>query len=161
MAEDRARLTELVHSLLKIGDIVRATEAMTVLEDTCGPPCLGEYTRFVTMCAKGSDAQCVYMWMKRLQAKGHSPNVQCFNAVINAHAKQGDISKAAAVVEEMREAGVDGDTITYNTMIDACVRSVDAVEAQVWMKKMLAAGVKAICRQLWICDVCLRQSWFE
>jgi len=141
--EERARLSEVVISLAKKGDVYRATKSLAHLEERFGHASLAEYSTIISTCAKGGDATNAQRWLRRLLEVGLTPTTICFNAVINVVAKQGDIQHALILAKEMKKRGLEFDTVTYNTFIDASARAGDAVRAQQWMNQMLAAGVKA------------------
>ena len=72
------------------------------------------------------------------------------NAAIALYAARGRADRAFALYEEMRAEGANAesflesnapDTITYNTLIAACVASNKSARASALLKDMIAAGV--------------------
>jgi len=55
--------------------------------------------------------------------------------------KANDIDRAQAWFHRMVDAGVEADTVTYNTVINACARVGDAEQAEDWMRHMVENGV--------------------
>ena len=54
--------------------------------------------------------------------KGFSPSVRTFTAVVNAHAKAGDLCGALKAMHAMQAFGVKADTMAYSTLLSVCAR---------------------------------------
>ena len=54
---------------------------------------------------------------ERMKAEGLEPDRTTYNALISALEKGGQLPRALAVRGEMRQAGVQADTITYSALI--------------------------------------------
>merc|ERR1719265_1456189 len=73
--------------------------------------------------------------------QGVEVNVICYNAVINACARVGNVTRAEKWLQELTNAGIEADAISYNAVIDACAKAGDAARAQSIFSQMQAAGV--------------------
>jgi len=138
---ERKRSSDSLQAATKKDDAAEAVSILETMEAKSGAP-FSDYSCVITCCARTGDAQAAEKWLRRALEIGHPPTHISFNAVVNALAKV-DIWQALRVTDDMRAAGLEFDTITYNTIIGAWARNGDAVNSQLWMKMMLTAGVKA------------------
>ena len=49
------------------------------------------------------------------------PNAHTYSTIVDALVRRGDVGGAEAVVDEMREDGVEPTAVTYNTLLKSCV----------------------------------------
>jgi pentatricopeptide repeat domain-containing protein 1 len=77
-----------------------------------------------------------------MQNRGLAPNLRTYNALMDAYAKAGLPHQAWALLRHMLEApGVAPDTITFSTLIAACVKSAQWADALSALEQMRALGV--------------------
>lgn len=69
-------------------------------------------------------------------------DIVSYNTLIKGYAQRSDAVMAKQVVARMRERGLQGNAITYNTAMDAAVRSMRLGDAWEWLKDMRKAGFR-------------------
>ena len=80
--------------------------------------------------AAASDTlQAVFTVFTEMRAAGVAPDLAAFNALINACASVGDVSRAEGAFGELCAAGLSPDTISYTSLIKACAVAGDAARA--------------------------------
>lgn len=61
--------------------------------------------------------------MKEMKAAGIEPDINTFNILVDAAARQGDPVRALQIAEEdIPAAGLKANTVTYNTVLFACAK---------------------------------------
>lgn len=79
------------------------------------------------------------------EADGYNPpitDVVSYNTVAKCYAQHNDFDGAKAVIERIRKRGLKPNAITFNSVMDAAVRSRKTAEAWDLLKDMRAAGLK-------------------
>lgn len=80
-------------------------------------------------------------WFALMVERGwFSPNEYIFNGMIKASTNAGDMARAAAWFERMKEADVPVTAVTYNTMIHACGQVRDINGAERYFTQLLHSG---------------------
>jgi pentatricopeptide repeat protein len=77
-----------------------------------------------------------------MMLRGVLPNAHSFSAVINAHAKAGDIESAIRWLVKMEAAGIAADVVVYNTVLDACAKAKCKQSAAQVFKRMTANEIR-------------------
>lgn len=67
-------------------------------------------------------------------------SVFLFSRTISACTKAGRVDEAIFWFEEMQRAGIEPDTVAWNSIINACARAGRAAEAEMWLGQMEASG---------------------
>merc|ERR550514_2450332 len=74
---------------------------------------------------------------------GIEANTVCYNSVINAWARAGDVEKAEVWLTKLAESKGKASANTYNILLNACARAGDVEKAEAWLEKMrTVAGVE-------------------
>lgn len=80
--------------------------------------------------AAASDTlQAVFTVFTEMRTAGVAPDLAAFNALINACASVGDVSRAEGAFGELCAAGLSPDTISYTSLIKACAVAGDPARA--------------------------------
>lgn len=67
--------------------------------------------------------------VSQLTQRGFSPDMEMYNSLINACARQRNMEAALSVLDSMRDAGLEADSITYNTLMHTANRAGDPDQA--------------------------------
>jgi pentatricopeptide repeat protein len=118
-------LTDAFYVQVRQGNLVGASEALKEIEAE-GKPTIQEYTAIINMCTKANDAETGHVWLDRAKDVVACRSPVCYNGVINAYVKRGELKNAIALAIEMKACRVPLDTVTYNTLIDGCAKAGDA-----------------------------------
>jgi len=97
------------------------------------------------------------------------PDAICFNALINASVKAGDINAAKQWLETMLQQGVKPSVVSYTTVLHAYARAGNIMEAERGLELMLENGVEAnVVSYSALIHACVKASdikrgehWFE
>lgn len=79
------------------------------------------------------------------EAEAATPSVVdivSYNTLIKGYAQRGNFDGAAKVLQRLRERGLQGNAITFNTCMDAAVRSLQCSRAWELLKDMKSLGVQ-------------------
>jgi len=107
---------------------------------------------------------------ERVMARGHVvPDAICFNGLIGACAKAGDVPAAERWLEAMFAAGVTPNVVTYTAMLHACARNGDIEAAERGFEMMranhVAPNVVSYCALMQACvksgDMDRAEKWFN
>lgn len=134
-------LTDAFYVQVRQGNLLAASAALKEIEAE-GKPTIQEYTAVINMCTKANDAETGHVWLDRAKEIVACRSPVCYNGVINAYVKRGELKNAIALAIEMKACRVPLDTVTYNTLIDGCAKAGDAESAEWWMNTMVNAKVK-------------------
>ncbi|KAG6821494.1 hypothetical protein H0H93_000002 [Arthromyces matolae] len=88
------------------------------------------------------DHTAISKWLADLASQGHTPNQIIFTIVLNAFAAEGDLNSAMKVLEQMREANVQPNAVTYTIIITLLAHRKDPAGAESIFKLALKEGVK-------------------
>merc|ERR550532_1053821 len=69
-------------------------------------------------------------------------DVVSYNTLIKGHAQNNDFGGAAGVLKKMRENGVQPNSITFNSAMDAAVRGQEGAAAWHLLESMRRAGIR-------------------
>eukprot|EP00123_Amoebidium_parasiticum_P020337 comp4784_c0_seq1/m.923 comp4784_c0_seq1/g.923 ORF comp4784_c0_seq1/g.923 comp4784_c0_seq1/m.923 type:complete len:577 (-) comp4784_c0_seq1:73-1803(-) len=92
-------------------------------------------------CAAG-DFATVAEILARMRDDELKPNVQVFNAMVEAYARLGDMPSAQAIVGAMRDAGVSPNAHTYVGLLEGCVGQKDPSMAERLFAEMVEEGIE-------------------
>lgn len=87
----------------------------------------------------GDEARAQQLLQQAIEAKiplDHMP----FNAVILSLARKGAMQKAENILKKMCSSGTPPNAVSYNILMDACVKADDAEAAEVWLDTYLLLG---------------------
>jgi len=73
--------------------------------------------------------------------EGVELSTRCYNAVIGAFCRRGDLQGAVDLFELMAEKGCDHDRGTYTAIIQAIAKTGNVKEAQRWIQLMAESGI--------------------
>lgn len=86
-------------------------------------------------------------WSSTPKLPSSSTNLQSdvvsYNAAIGACAASGDIERAKAWVNKLREKGFKPNVVTYGALISACAKAGEVDQAQSFLDRMIDDGVEA------------------
>jgi len=102
------------------------------------------YNTVLDACVECRDLKAAEEWMKRMKADAMT-DVVSFNTLIKAHLQNGSFDKARSLMDEMREAGLQPNRVTFNELINAIVsKSGGDRRKQMWdiIEEMEVADVK-------------------
>merc|ERR1719169_395914 len=104
-------------------------------------------TEALVRCGEAQKAWDLIHKLPRSQEAGHGEEVATVNTVIYSTVLKGfavakNIDMVFAVHDDMLKHGVPCNTITYNTMLDACAKCCTMYRAEHVLKAMRAASVQ-------------------
>merc|ERR1719160_1221654 len=59
---------------------------------------------------------------------------------MHVHARAGNIEASERLLQEMRDDGVEANTIVFNALLDACAKTMDVCRAERWFTEMQQSG---------------------
>merc|ERR1719262_1602698 len=74
---------------------------------------------------------------------GLAPNAICYNAVIHACSREGNVERAKYWIEKMASQGVPPTVNSFSTIIDMLAKKGEINAALSWLKLMESSGIEA------------------
>ncbi|XAR69031.1 hypothetical protein NMG60_11000480 [Bertholletia excelsa] len=126
----------------RVSDTVRTLEAMRHQEDSTSHPDHIAYTTLISALVKAGSmdrAREVLAEMTRIRVPA---NRITYNILLKGYCQQLQIEKAKELMRQMTEgAGIEPDVVSYNTLIDGCIRVDDSAGALNYFNEMRARGI--------------------
>jgi len=159
-----------IHAATKSGDLALA-EAIMRQAQGCGKRVdVRCYGALISSAARTGDLEAMEAWLEELiQSDVGGPNTILFNVMINACAKQADVSRAEYWLQRMAELAIEPDVVSFNAVIEAHALAADFAGAEAWLSGMSSWGVQPDARSYgWVLHACAQgnelgraEVWFE
>eukprot|EP00397_Hematodinium_sp_SG-2012_P024103 GEMP01025089.1.p1 GENE.GEMP01025089.1~~GEMP01025089.1.p1 ORF type:complete len:667 (+),score=145.43 GEMP01025089.1:253-2253(+) len=122
----------LVKSFGKAQKLDRVLETWEQMEELRAQDKVGPITYgcMIDACVKGRRMDEAWKAFQELKKKGKHKNTVIFSTLIKGLGSEGDKDGALALFNEMRQENITCNTITFNSVIDACVRAEDLETAE-------------------------------
>jgi len=149
MVEDGAEpdvvsYNSVISGWAKQGDADGAERVVNLMLESSIEPDVVTLGASVHACAKIGERVRAEALFARLVARGKAkPDAICYNALINAAVKAGDINAGQEWLDTMLKNGVKPSVVSYTTVLHAHARAGNIVEAEKGLKLMLETGVEA------------------
>lgn len=126
----------------RITDTLRMLEAMSHQEDTACHPNHVTYTTVISAFVKAGSmdrARQVLAEMTRIRVPA---NLVTYNILLKGHCQQLQMDEAKNLIEDMiNDAKIEPDVVSYNTLIDGCIRVDDSAGALYYFNEMRSRGI--------------------
>jgi len=101
------------------------------------------YNTVLDACVNCQDLKAAEEWMQQTKEAGMA-DVVSFNTLIKAYLQRNKLDKARRLMEDMKQAGLQPNRVTYNELINASV-AVGGCRGEIWavVKEMKDAGISA------------------
>jgi pentatricopeptide repeat protein len=137
------RATAVVSTMYALSGALRAAAGLAVLEQTCGIHAHAVVVGLDGNVAVGTalvdaygKAGVVDDAAKVFEGLGGDRNLITWNAVLSAHAQQGDVQAVIGLFNQMMELGFAPDGLTFLAVLTACSNAGAATEAEFWLETM-------------------------
>lgn len=117
---------------------VRAAEAVFRL---CPEHNCVLYNAVLDTCVQARDLKSAEQWMKEA-VKHDMADVVTYNTLIKAHLASGRVRRARAVIQDMRQVGLQPNLVTFNELLDAAHSAGSWDETWQIMNEMKSCGLK-------------------
>jgi len=132
----------LAHARSQEGDSRGPGRVLQLMLDRQIEPTVATLAAAVHACARVGDREGAEAIFQRVVDTGKvSPDAVCYNALINAYVKAGDVAGAERRLDAMIAEGVEPSVVSYTTVLHAYARSGLVEAAERGMKRMRAGGV--------------------
>ncbi|CAI9098082.1 OLC1v1034661C1 [Oldenlandia corymbosa var. corymbosa] len=126
----------------RVVDTVRMLEAMRHQEDRASHPDHVTYTTVVSAFVKAGAMDRARQVLAEMTRIGVPANRITYNILLKGYCQQLQIDKAKALMREMiRDATIEPDVVSYNTLIDGCIMIDDSAGALAYFNEMRARGL--------------------
>lgn len=126
----------------RITDTVRMLEAMTHQEDRACHPNHVTYTTVISAFVKAGSMDRARQVLAEMTRIGVPVNLVTYNILLKGHCQQLQMDKAKKLIEDMiNDAEIEPDVVSYNTLIDGCIRVDDSAEALFYFNEMRSRGI--------------------
>eukprot|EP00960_Hanusia_phi_P047258 758317-Hanusia_phi.AAC.10 len=129
-----------IRALERMGDWREALAILNIMDKDSVQPDIVTYNTILSALRHSPDIQNVFMMLKRMKEK-LTPDIVSFNTALAACQRRCDWESGVAILEMMREEGIDRDVFTYSTLISLCDRCRKYDDAFVLKEEMDATGV--------------------
>ena len=99
------------------------------------------YSIIVYAFSHKADFPAMNNWLQIMSDAGFAPDVYIFTNILKSFALQDDINSIVAVLNQMGEAGIRANYVTYTTVITFLARRRDPAGAEAVYKRAIAEGV--------------------
>ncbi|KAF8688069.1 hypothetical protein HU200_042436 [Digitaria exilis] len=130
-------------TMYALSGALRAAAGLAALEQTCGIHAHAVVAGLDGNVAVGTalvdaygKAGVVDEAAKVFEGLGDDRNLITWNAVLSAHAQQGDMQAAVGLFNQMIELGFTPDALTFLAVLTACSNAGAAAEAEFWLEAM-------------------------
>lgn len=125
-----AEYTVAINACGKAGDVRRALELLSLLEDDIErsgePPSSGHakaFTSAMSACGREARWQTALTLLDRMRGLGLSPDTRAWNAALSACARAGKVQPMLDGLKAMGKEGVAHDKASFTIAIDGCARA--------------------------------------
>ena len=146
----------IVDGLVRVGDVARAEALVETMRVNGVEPTAVTYNTLLKSCVFGADSQGKHTQggntdggaRGAVPSSGDSSSVGVLDGDADAArtkpdgptADRANLERARRVLESMRAAGIETTVVTYNTLIDACVKNGEPTEAAMGVLSALVAA---------------------
>ena len=107
-------------------------------------PDLMSFTILINNFAKSKQTQKVLTYLQKLNSHPkYRPDLICYNACLDAFAKNADAAGAEKLFESMKQHGLVPDLVTFTILVDACASSNIPEKAIYYFEQMSKNGIRA------------------
>ncbi|CAK9058787.1 unnamed protein product [Durusdinium trenchii] len=96
---------------------------------------------FARLAAVSDSAERAEGWLRKMQDSGLTPGLENFTVIVDAYAKEGQVDKVVALMEEMVAADVQPSVVTYSSAMYACIKAGRLDQAEVMLSQMMDLGL--------------------
>jgi len=137
----------IVDGLVRVGDVARAEALVETMRVNGVEPTAVTYNTLLKSCVFGADSQGKHTQGGNTDGGAGDFSVGVLDGNADAAAKpdgtadqHANLERARRVLESMRAAGIETTVVTYNTLIDACVKNGEPTEAAMGVLSALVAA---------------------
>lgn len=133
----------LIKAFGKSGHVDKAIDIFTKMEENGMKPTEITYGCIINTCIKLNKVEMAFQYFKELAKKNYPMNVVLCTTLIKAYSKVNDLPKALEIYEKMKsDSKTQPNKITFNSIIDACIRLNNLKEAELIFTEMTEFNVK-------------------
>jgi len=104
-------------------------------------PMIFHYTTIILAYSKRHDFDGLSHWLKVMTRAGHTPDAHVFSIILESFTAQEEVSVVAAVLDQMRTAGIQPTRVHYTTVIKFLALRRDPASAEAIYKRALHEGI--------------------
>lgn len=145
---DAVSFNTIISALAHSGEPQKAEEVLNTMADTGLKPDAHSFTGVISGYARAAKPEKAAHVLQRMLSLGVPPDTAVFNAVLLAFANSSDAAGALRTFSEFEQRTYDEcpnaapDLVSYNTLISACARAGQPVEAEQAFHRLVAQGLK-------------------
>ncbi|KAJ8899942.1 hypothetical protein K2173_019647 [Erythroxylum novogranatense] len=126
----------------RVSDTLRTLEAMRHQDDKASHPDHVTYTTVVSAFVKAGLMEHARQVLAEMTRIGVPANRITYNILLKGYCQHLEIDKAKELLKEMTDgAKIEPDVVSYNTMIDGCIKVDDSQGALAFFNEMRAKGI--------------------